>query len=190
LEKDKMKTEKEKMIGGEPYRSNDKELSIDRQFAKKILHKLNVTEYVMSGNARVLLRNLLPNAAKSIYIEPPFHCDYGYNIYLGEQVYFNVNCVVLDAVKVTIGNNVFIGPGVHMYTATHPTNALERRTHQMAKPITIGNDCWIGGNTVICPGVTIGSGSTIGAGSVVTKDVPANSLAVGNPARVIKKLEK
>jgi maltose O-acetyltransferase len=185
-----MKSEKEKMLSGEGYFSNDKLLVLERNKAKKLLHRLNVTEYLMNANARTILRELLPNAAKRIYIEPPFHCDYGYNLQLGEGVYFNVNCVVLDAAKVTLGNHVFIGPGVHMYTATHPTNALERRTHQMAKPITIGNDCWIGGNTVICPGVTIGSGSTIGAGSVVTKDVPANSLAVGNPARVIKKLEK
>lgn len=183
-----MKTEKEKMIGGEPYRSNDKELSIDRLSAKKILHKLNVTEYVMNGKARALLRNLLPNAAKRIYIEPPFHCDYGYNIYLGEQVYFNVNCVVLDAATVTIGNNVFIGPGVHVYTATHPTSVLERNTIQFAQPVTIGNDCWIGGNVVILPGVTIGDGCTIGAGSVVTKAIPSNSLAVGNPAKVVKTL--
>jgi maltose O-acetyltransferase len=185
-----MKTEKEKMLSGENYFSNDKELSLDRNKAKKLLHKLNITEYLMNGNARNILKELLPNAHKRIYIEPPFHCDYGYNIQLGEMVYFNVNCVVLDAAKVTIGNNVFIGPGVHIYTATHPTDAMERRKTEFAKPIFIGNDCWIGGNTVICPGVTVGDGCTIGAGSVVTKDIPANSLAVGNPARVIKKLKE
>lgn len=185
-----MKTEKEKMCSGDYYFANDKELAMDRHKAKKLLHRLNVTEYLMNANARSILRELLPNASKKIYIEPPFHCDYGYNLQLGEGVYFNVNCVVLDAAKVTIGNHVFIGPGVQLYTATHPTNALERRTHQMAKPITIGNDCWIGGNAIICPGVSIGDGCTVGAGSVVTKDIPANSLAVGNPARVIKKLEE
>ncbi len=183
-----MKTEKEKMLSEENYFSNDKELVLERTKAKKLLHKLNITEYVMNGNARAILRELLPNTHKRIYIEPPFHCDYGYNIHLGEKVYFNVSCVVLDAAKVTIGSNVFIGPGVHIYTATHPTNAFERQTIEFAKPVTIGNDCWIGGNSVLCPGVTIGDGCTIGAGSVVTKNIPANSLAVGNPAKVIKKL--
>jgi maltose O-acetyltransferase len=185
-----MKTEKEKMLSGENYFSNDKELTLDRNRVKKLLHKLNVVEYLMNGNARAILRELLPNAHKRIYIEPPFHCDYGYNIHLGEKVYFNVNCVVLDAAKVTIGSNVFIGPGVHIYTATHPTNAVERQTVEFAKPVSIGNDCWIGGNSVLCPGITIGDGVTIGAGSVVTKDIPENSLAVGNPARVIKKLKE
>jgi maltose O-acetyltransferase len=170
------------------YFSNDKELTQDRNKAKQLLYKLNVSEYLMNANARNILKELLPNAHKRIYIEPPFHCDYGYNVQLGERVYFNVNCVVLDAAKVTIGNNVFIGPGVHIYTATHPTNALERRSVVFAQSVSIGNDCWIGGNTVICPGVIIGDGCTIGAGSVVTKDIPANSLAVGNPAKVIKKL--
>jgi maltose O-acetyltransferase len=183
-----MKTEKEKMLLGENYFSNDKELTQDRNKAKQLLYKLNVSEYLMNANARNILKELLPNAHKRIYIEPPFHCDYGYNVQLGERVYFNVNCVVLDAAKVTIGNNVFIGPGVHIYTATHPTNALERRSVVFAQSVSIGNDCWIGGNTVICPGVIIGDGCTIGAGSVVTKDIPANSLAVGNPAKVIKKL--
>ena len=185
-----MKTEKEKMLSGENYFSNDKELTLDRNRVKKMLHKLNVVEYLMNGNARAILRELLPNAHKRIYIEPPFHCDYGYNIHLGEKVYFNVNCVVLDAAKVTIGSNVFIGPGVHIYTATHPTNAVERQTVEFVKPVSIGNDCWIGGNSVLCPGITIGDGVTIGAGSVVTKDIPENSLAVGNPARVIKKLKE
>ena len=183
-----MKTEKEKMLLGENYFSNDKELTQDRNKAKQLLYKLNVSEYLMNANARRILKELLPNAHKRIYIEPPFHCDYGYNVQLGERVYFNVNCVVLDAAKVTIGNNVFIGPGVHIYTATHPTNALERRSVAFAQSVSIGNDCWIGGNTVICPGVTIGDGCTIGAGSVVTKAIPPNSLAVGNPAKVIKKL--
>ncbi len=181
-------TEKEKMLLGDAYFANDKVLSEERTSAKKLLHKLNVTEYLMNGNSRAILRELLPNSHKRLYIEPPFHCDYGYNIHSGENVYFNVNCVVLDTMKVTIGNNVFFAPGVHIYTATHPLDAIERRTVESSKPVSIGDDCWIGGNSVICPGVTIGAGCVIGAGSVVTKDIPENSLAVGNPAKVIRKL--
>jgi maltose O-acetyltransferase len=183
-----MKTEKEKMLSGEIYFSNDKELTIERQNAKKLLHRLNVTEYLMNGNSRAILKQLLPNAHKRLYIEPPFHCDYGYNIVSGENVYFNVNCVVLDTMKITIGDHVFFGPGVHIYTATHPLNAAERRTIESSKPVSIGNDCWVGGNVIICPGVTIGNSCVIGAGSVVTKNIPDNCLAVGNPAKVIRKI--
>jgi len=181
-------TEKEKMLSGEAYFANDKELSAERLRAKKLLHRLNVTEYVYNGNSRNILRELLPNTHRHLYIEPPFHCDYGYNIHSGENVYFNVNCVVLDTMKITIGNNVFFGPNVHIYAATHPLNAIERRKTEYSKPVTIGNDCWIGGNAVICPGVTIGNGVTIGAGSVVTKDIPDDVLAAGNPARIIREL--
>ena len=176
------------MLNGESYLANDKELVAERLRAKKMLHRLNVTEYIANGNARAVLRELLPNANRKMYIEPPFHCDYGYNIHSGENVYFNVNCVVLDTMKVSIGDNVFFGPGVHVYTATHPLDPIERRTVESSKPVAIGNDCWIGGNTVICPGVTIGNGVTIGAGSVVTKNIPDNVLAAGNPARVIRDL--
>ena len=183
-----MKSEKEKMLDGEIYFANDKTLVAERTLAKKLLHRLNVTEYLMNGNARNILRQLLPNSDKRIYIEPPFHCDYGYNIHSGENVYFNVNCVVLDTMKVTIGDNVFFGPNVQIYTATHPLDAVERRTVEFSKPVTIGNDCWIGGNTVICPGISIGNGCVIGAGSVVTKNIPDNTLAVGNPAKSIRKL--
>jgi len=183
-------TEKEKMLAGESYFANDKELSADRLKAKRLLHKLNVTEYVMNGTARNILHQLLPNSHKHIYIEPPFHCDYGYNIEAGENVYFNVNCVVLDTMKIKIGSNVFFGPGAQIYTATHPLNAIERRSTEFSKPVAIGDDCWIGGNAVICPGVTIGNRCTIGAGAVVTKDIPDDSLAVGNPAKVIRNLKE
>ena len=185
-----MKTEKEKMLSGENYFANDKVLTAERTKAKKLLHQINVTDYIVNASTRNNLRALLPNSHKRLYIEPPFHCDYGYNIHSGEYVYFNVNCVVLDTMKITIGNNVFFGPGVHIYTATHPLDALERRTIEFSKPVVIGNDCWIGGNSVICPGVTIGNGCVIGAGSVVTKNIPDNSLAVGNPAKVIRELNK
>ncbi|RZJ99782.1 MAG: sugar O-acetyltransferase [Flavobacterium sp.] len=185
-----MKSEKEKMLSGENYSAIDKELVQDRIKAKKLLHKINVTEYWVNKSTRKLIAELLPNSKNVVHIEPPFHCDYGYNIECGENVFFNVNCVVLDSMKVKIGSNVMFGPGVHLYTATHPLNKSERKLFEIAKPITIGDDCWIGGQSVVCPGVTIGAGTVIGAGSVVTKDIPENCLAVGNPAKVIRKLNE
>jgi len=183
-----MKTEKEKMLAGEYYLAGDEELVSERLYAKTLLKKLNIDEYVFTDNAKAILAKLIPNAGQNLYIEPPFHCDYGYNIKCGENVYFNVNCVVLDVMEVNIGDHVFFAPGVQIYTATHPLAAIERRTKEFAKPVTIGNDCWIGGGAVICPGVSIGNRCVIGAGSVITKDIPDDSLAVGNPATVIRKL--
>ncbi|WCT14539.1 sugar O-acetyltransferase [Mucilaginibacter jinjuensis] len=183
-----MKSEKQKMLDGEAYLANDPELVKGRTNAKKLLHRLNVTEYLFNDAAKEIVKELIPNAGEGLYIEPPFHCDYGYNIKVGTNVYFNVNCVVLDVCKVNLGSNVFFAPAVQIYTAAHPLNAIERRNTEFGKPVTIGDDCWIGGNTVICPGVTIGNRCVIGAGSVVTKDIPDNSLAVGNPAKVIRHL--
>lgn len=183
-----MKTEKEKMLSGEYYLANDPELLAERTSCKRLLHRLNVTEYVVGEGTREVLAELIPNAPANLYIEPPFHCDYGYNITCGDNVYFNVNCVVLDVMPVSLGSNVFCAPGVQIYTATHPLNAEFRRSKENGEPVTIGDDCWIGGGAIICPGVTIGPGCVIGAGAVVTKNIPANSLAVGNPARVIRKL--
>lgn len=181
-------TEKEKMIAGAYYHAGDATLVKDRRRAKNLLHRLNVLEYRITKKARDIIAELIPTVGANLYIEPPFHCDYGYNIVCGDNVYFNVHCVVLDSAPVTIGSNVFFAPNVQLYTATHPLEADLRRTLESALPITIGDDCWIGGNSVICPGITIGKGCVIGAGSVVTQDIPDNSLAVGNPAKVIKQL--
>jgi maltose O-acetyltransferase len=183
-----MKTEKEKMLSGGYYLANDETLVKERLACKSLLKQLNIDGYVFGDNNKVILTLLIPNAAKNLYIEPPFHCDYGYNIFCGENVYFNVNCIVLDVMSVTIGCNVFFGPSVHIYTATHPLNAMQRREKESGKPVVIGDDCWIGGGAIICPGVTIGDRCVIGAGSVVTKNIPDDSMAAGNPARVIKKL--
>jgi maltose O-acetyltransferase len=183
-----MKTEKDKMLLGEPFNGRDKVLFAERKKAKQLLYQLNVKEYITNKNTSKILRELLPNAALNIYLEPPFYCDYGYNIVCGENVYFNFNCVVLDSAKVTIGSNVMFGPCVQIYTSNHPQDSIERRLTGNAQPITIGNDCWIGGNSIILPGVSIGSNCIIGAGSVVTKDVLDNTLAAGNPAKKIKNL--
>ncbi|MWB96017.1 sugar O-acetyltransferase [Flavobacterium sp. GA093] len=185
-----MKTEKEKMIAGEFYEAGHADLRKERLKAKKLLHRLNVTEYAVTKKARQIIAELIPNTGNNFYIEPPFLCDYGFNIECGDNVYFNVNCVILDCAPVKIGSNVMLAPNVQIYTATHPLDAETRKILHSAEAVTIGDDCWIGGNSVICPGVTIGEGSVIGAGSVVTKDIPKNSLAVGNPAKVIRKLNQ
>jgi maltose O-acetyltransferase len=182
-------SEEEKMLAGELYAAFDPALLAARTRAKRLLHRLNVTEYLLTDAARLVLAELLPHAGENLFIEPPFHCDYGSNIYCGSNVYFNVNCVVLDAARITIGSNVLFGPGVQLYAATHPLDATVRRTLELAQPIAIGDDCWLGGGAIVCPGVTIGTGCVIGAGSVVTKDVPAYSLAVGSPARVVRSLK-
>ncbi len=184
-----MKTEKEKMIAGENYLSSDVTLVKERRKAKNLLHRLNVVEFRNTKKAREIISELIPNTGKNLYIEPPFYCDYGYNIICGDNVYFNMNCVVLDGAPVKIGSNVFFAPGVQLYTANHPLDSELRKTEENALPIDIGNDCWIGGNAIILPGITIDNGCVIGAGSVVTKNIPDFSLAVGNPAKVIKKLK-
>lgn len=182
-----MTTEKEKMLASEQYVGFDEELVRERTHAKELLYKLNTEGFVVNEKSKAILKELIPTAPKSLYVTPPFHCDYGYNIHCGENVYFNVNCVVLDINKVTIGNNVLIGPMVQIYAATHPSDFMERRSTESGKPVTIGDDCWIGGGAIILPGVTIGKRCIIGAGAVVTKDIPDDSLAVGNPAVVKRK---
>jgi len=184
-----MRTEKEKMLAGELYDPLDAELSAERLNARLLLAALNETREDETAERSSLLRELLPNAGEGLWLQPPFYCDYGYNIKLGEKVFFNFNCVVLDVTFVTIGSRTLFGPNVQVYTATHPMNHKERAAGlEFAKPITIGEDVWIGGSVVICPGVTIGDRSVIGAGSVVTKDIPADVFAAGNPCRVIRSL--
>jgi maltose O-acetyltransferase len=186
--REEIKTEKEKMLSGELYSATDGELVEARLRAKKLLKSLNVEEYTLTNRSKQILRELIPGSHPSLYIEPPFHCDYGSNIVCGENVYFNVNCVVLDVAHVSIGSNVFFGPGAQIYTATHPLDHTIRKTLESGKEVTIGDDCWIGGGAIILPGVKIGQRCVIGAGSVVTKDVPDDSLVAGNPAKLIRSL--
>ncbi len=183
-----MKSEKDKMLSGELYDANyDPDLIAERKNCKAVLHEINTLSPFSDEKRYELFRKILGTTQGPFIIESPFHCDYGYNIELGENFYMNVNCVILDEAKVTFGNNVFIAPNCAFYTAGHPFDVDQRnRGLEYAKPITVGNNVWIGGNVVVVPGVTIGDNCVIGAGSVVTKDIPANSLAVGNPCKVIR----
>jgi maltose O-acetyltransferase len=177
------------MIAGELYNALDPELSALRRRARLLTRELNASRDDEEELRRRVLRELVPNAGPKLWIEPPFYCDYGRNITVGERVFMNFNCVILDVAPVVIGDNTQLGPAVQIYTATHPLDAAERRSGlEFGKGISIGADVWIGGAAVICPGVSIGSRSVIGAGSVVTRDIPEDVFAAGNPCRVIRAL--
>ena len=178
-------SEKSKMLNGEYYDAGDESLVRDRLIAKTACHRFN---NLSPGVLESPLSSLLDHSG-SFHIEAPFYFDYGYNIKLGDHFYANHGCIILDVCLVTIGDNVLLGPGVHIYTAMHPLSPEERLSgKEFGKPVTIGSNVWIGGSAVICPGVTIGDNSVIGAGSVVTRDVQANVVVAGNPARVIRRL--
>jgi len=182
-----MKSEKEKMIAGELYDPLDAQLSEERVTARLLIKELNDSREDQTEERVRILRDLIPNAGAALWLQPPFYCDYGYNITLGNKVFFNFNCVVLDVAPVGIGSRTLFGPNVQIYTATHPMDYMQRAEGlEFAKAITIGEDVWVGGSVVICPGVHIGDRSVIGAGSVVTKDIPADVFAAGNPCRVIR----
>ena len=183
-----MSTELDKMLAGVLYDPMDAELVRARARARDLCHALNLTRDAQSEERRQLLKQIFGKGGDSVWMQPPFYCDYGSNMLLGERVFFNFNCVVLDVCRVTIGDYCQFGPSVQVYTATHPMNAALRRKQEFAKPIEIGSDVWIGGGAFICPGVRIGSRSVIGAGSVVTRDVPEGVFAAGNPCRVIREI--
>ncbi|MGL5574592.1 MAG: sugar O-acetyltransferase [Sarcina sp.] len=184
-----MKTEKEKMLNGELYVSFGDELFNERQHAKRVLFEFNNLHPDKIEERNQILKDLLGFAGENFFIEPPFRADYGSNIHWGHRTYANYNCTILDCAKVTIGDDVLIAPNVNIFTATHPINTSQRVSGlELAFPITIGNKVWIGGGTTINPGVTIGENTIIGSGSVVTKDIPANVIAVGNPCRVLRHL--
>lgn len=181
-----IKTEKQKMLAGELYDAMDGELVAERQRTRSLLKQLNVTLDPDALDRAALLKALF-GTDTDVAIQPPFYCDYGSNIALGRGVFMNFNCVILDVAQVTIGNNVLMGPNVQIYAATHPMQAsLRRQGLEAGKRVTIGDDVWIGGGAIICPGVAIGARSVVGAGSVVTRDIPADVFAAGNPCRVIR----
>jgi maltose O-acetyltransferase len=173
-------TARERMVAGELYDALDPELVEARERARLLLARYNAT------GDREALTALFGRLADDAVVEAPFHCDYGFNISVGRRFYTNVNCVFLDCAPIEIGDHVFLGPGVHLYTATHPLDAAERRSGlELAKPISVGDDAWLGGGAIVLPGVMIGARAVVGAGSVVTRDVSADERVAGNPARPI-----
>ena len=184
-----MKSQKEKMLGGELYDPLDPQLCAERRRARLLFKALNDTPDDQQDERARLIKELIPGSGEGIWIEPPFYCDYGTNITLGDRVFFNFNCVVLDVAPVRIGSSVLFGPAVQIYAATHPLSAVERRTGlESGRAVEIGDEVWVGGGAIICPGVRVGARSVIGAGSVVTRDIPEAVFAAGNPCRVIREL--
>lgn len=189
-------TEKEKMLKGDFYNSRDPELIKTYHKARKLLKAYNNLDSELINERERILTELFDYKGSGVWIETPFFCDYGENISIGENTFVNTNCMFLDDNKITIGKNGLIAPYVQIYTAIHPLKASERIIQSgnetkyltSTKPVTIGDNVWIGGNSVIFPGVTIGNNVTIGAGSVVTKDIPDDMLALGNPCTVKRKL--
>jgi maltose O-acetyltransferase len=183
-----MNSQYRKMVRGEPYDPMDTGLVAARARARDLCLDLNATREAEEDRRRRILCALFGAGGDSVWMQPPFFCDYGSNIHLGERVFFNFNCVVLDVCPVHIGSFTLFGPAVQIYTPMHPFNAELRRREEFGKPVEIGSDVWVGGGAIILPGVRIGSRAVIGAGSVVTRDVPAGMFAAGNPCRVIREI--
>ncbi len=181
-----MNTERDKMLAGELYDPKDPQLAAERRRARDLCQALNASADAEEAERRHLLTALFGRGGETVLLQPPFFCDYGQNTELGEKVYFNFNCVVLDICTVRIGSFTMFGPNVQIYTASHPLDAVQRRGKEFGKPVEIGADVWVGGGAIILPGVRIGARSVIGAGSVVGHDVPEGVVAAGNPCRVIR----
>ena len=181
-----MRTEREKMLAGEMYDPLDGELIAGRERARDLCQQLNATREAEQLERRRILCDLFGKGGDSVWMQPPFYCDYGSNIELGERVFFNFNCIVLDVCPVRIGDFTLFGPAVQIYTPLHPFDSQQRRREEYGKAIDIGSDVWVGGGAIILAGVRIGARTVIGAGSVVTRDVPEGVFAAGNPCRVIR----
>jgi maltose O-acetyltransferase len=176
------------MVAGELYDPLDPALVAAREHARDLCQELNGTREAHQDQRRRILRELFARGGDTVWMQPPFFCDYGSNIELGERVFFNFNCVVLDVCPIHIGSFTLFGPAVQIYTPMHPFNPELRREREFGKPVEIGSDVWVGGGAIILPGVRIGSGAVIGAGSVVTRDIPDRMFAAGNPCRVIREI--
>ncbi len=182
-------TEREKMIAGLPYRPADAQLAAARLNARILVRQFNDAAPEDAASRSAILRRLFGALGEESLIEPSFRCDYGFNIFTGSRFYANFDCVFLDICPIRIGDNVMLAPGVHIYTAHHPLDPAGRNSGiELGTPVSIGSNVWIGGGAIINPGVIIGDNCVVGAGSVVTRAIPANSVAVGNPCRVIKTL--
>ena len=182
-------TEKEKMLAGEIYNCLDPELVVDRQRAKKLMLAFNKSED--EADQQIILRKMFGGIGKNLVIWPPFYCSYGRNTYFGSQVFINYNCTILDNIEVRIGNYVMFGPSVSIYTAAHALQAEPRNQGlEVAKPVTIEDNVWLGGGVIILPGVRIGKNAVVGAGAVVSRNIASNTIVAGNPARVIRKIEQ
>jgi maltose O-acetyltransferase len=182
-------TQKQKMLAGELYLADDSELRGARERAQLLTAEFNAIAVSESDPARTVLRKLLGGLGEGSAVRANFRCDYGFNISIGERCFLNFDCILLDCNRITIGNEVQLAPAVHLYTATHPLDASQRRAgFESALPISIEDGVWLGGGVIVCPGVTIGKNTVVGAGSVVTKDLPPNVVAVGNPCRVMRHL--
>ncbi len=178
------------MLGGELYDAFDPELVAGRDRARDLCQTLNATREAERDVRRALLQQIFGKGGDTVWMQPPFYCDYGQNIELGERVFFNFNCIVLDVCRVRIGDYTQFGPGVQILTPMHPLEAELRRKQEYGKPVDIGSDVWVGAGALILPGVRIGNQAVIGAGSVVTRDIPDGVLAAGNPCRVIREIGK
>ena len=181
-----MGIERQKMLAGELYNPLDPELVLARERARDLCRALNDTRESQQTERRHILQDLFGAGGNTVWMQPPFYCDYGSNIYLGKRVFFNFNCVVLDVCEVKIGDYTLFGPGTQILTPLHPFNAALRRRQEFGKPVEIGTDVWVGGGVPILAGVHVGSRAVIGAGSVVTRDIPEGVFAAGNPCRVIR----
>lgn len=183
------RSQRERMLAGELYIADDPELAAESLRAAKLTGQFNTSDPADPESRRAILRELLGSLGAGAEIRPPLRCDYGYQIHIGARTFINFGAVFLDVAAITLGEDVQVGPNVQFLTATHPVEAAARRAKlEFARPITIGDNVWLGGGAIILPGITIGENTVVGAGAVVTKDLPANVVAVGNPARVVRSL--